>query len=145
IIPLTSAAVTIFNKDYQGATQLALGMGLSVGTTEAIKGIIHETRPNGGCCRSFPSGHVSAAFTGAAFINFRYGFIYSVPLYAGAAYVAYSRVQTNAHHVRDVVAGGVIGVGAAYLSTTKLCSGRLSVTADDKSAGIIYREIFDTT
>ena len=71
--------------------------------------------------------------------NFRYGFLYSVPLYAGSAYVAYS------HHTRDVIAGGFIGIGAAYLSTTQFYSGRLSVTADDQSAGIIYREIFDST
>jgi hypothetical protein len=143
LIPLSSASATLLLHDYQGLEQLALATGLVQGTTEGLKLATNEQRPNGECCSSFPSGHASLAFTGASFIHFRYGLKYSIPLYLGSFYVAYSRVNIQAHYVHDVAFGAALAVTGTYLSTTKYKGSNFSVVADGKYAGIIYRRLFD--
>ena len=143
LIPLSSASATLILHDYQGFAQMALATGLVQGATEGLKLATHERRPNGECCSSFPSGHASLAFTGASFIQFRYGLKYSIPLYLGSAYVAYSRVNIKAHSVPDVAFGAALAVVGTYLSTTSYKGGNFSVLVDGKYAGIIYRQLFD--
>ncbi|TDV39776.1 bifunctional phosphatase PAP2/diacylglycerol kinase family protein [Actinophytocola oryzae] len=62
---------------------------------------------------SFPSGHSAsaAAFASAVAMEYPRAAAVVVPL---AAAVGYSRVHTGVHWPTDVVAGGAIGVGAAY-------------------------------
>lgn len=142
IIPIASAIPTLILKDLPGFTQLGLSEVVSQGTTEGLKLLTNEQRPNGECCHSFPSAHASASFTGAAFVHFRYGFKYSIPLYIGSTFVAYSRVQSSAHYTHDVVAGAAIGILASYLSSTTYKNIPVSVVVNDKFAGILYRRIF---
>ena len=130
-------------KDYQGVLQLALATGVVQGAAQGLKLVTHEPRPNGSCCASFPSGHTSAAFTGAAFIQFRYGLLYSIPLYLGSCYVAYSRVKVKAHYLHDVAFGAALGVAGTYLSTTTYKDKQLSLVVDRGFSGIIYRKLFD--
>lgn len=142
-IPITSAVVALLLKDTQGLVQLGMGVLLVQGSTEALKAITREHRPNGACCGSFPSGHTSSAFTGASFMNFRYGIKYAFPFYAGATFVAASRVQANAHYVHDVIAGAALGILGTYLTTMPYNDGTIAITFDTQGAGIIYRKIFD--
>jgi membrane-associated phospholipid phosphatase len=143
-IPLTSLAASLLVHDFQGIGQLVLSNLVVQGTSEGLKLITHERRPNGGCCHSFPSGHAAGAFTAASYIQFRYKFLYSVPLYAAATYVAYSRVQVKAHYTHDVAFGAALGIAGTYLSTTPYQRyGQVSVQVDRGFAGIIYRKIFD--
>ena len=45
---------------------------------------------------SFPSGHTSAAFTGAAFMDYKYGLKYGLPAYILASFVGWSEyMQKN--------------------------------------------------
>ena len=99
--------------------------------------------PRGGSYLSFPSGHTSAAFTGAAFINFRYGFKYALPFYAASTFVAYNRVQERAHYVHDVLAGAALGIIGTYLFTTPYKDNNVMLFSDGKYAGIAYHKIFD--
>jgi len=71
--------------------------------------LVKKKRPNGGG-KSFPSGHTSSAFQGASFVHQRYGLKYALPAYLGAAYVGYSRVKSDNHHVEDVIAGAALGI-----------------------------------
>lgn len=100
--------VSLFKKDLEGAKQLTRSTLVTAGFTEGIKEATKNTawgeRPNGGT-KSFPSGHTSLACSGAAFLNERYGWQYGVPALAVAGVVAASRVESDKHHVRDVLAG----------------------------------------
>ncbi len=63
---------------------------------------------------SFPSGHTASAFAFAAGAGHAQPAL-SVPLGALAALVGYSRVHTGVHYPADVLAGALLGVGAAHL------------------------------
>jgi len=96
--------------DHEGTKEAALSIGTTLGITWAGKEVVRKTRPDGSDQQSFPSGHTSAAFSGAAFPGTRYGWQWGVPAYAAAAFVGYSRVQANQHFVDDVVAGASIAL-----------------------------------
>jgi membrane-associated phospholipid phosphatase len=71
-IPGTAGAISIAKKDGTGFLQLGVGVGITYGVTRAFKFGINSERPNGGA-HSFPSGHVSGAFSGASYLHYRYG------------------------------------------------------------------------
>lgn len=109
-LPVSAFSYSLLRGDTQGAwqmTEVALSTALVV---EGVKRTAKRRRPDGGKSESFPSGHTSSAFTGAAYINHRYGLLPSLPLYAAAATVGYSRVWANRHFVDDVLAGASIAV-----------------------------------
>lgn len=88
----------------QGAKALAAtGM-----ITEALKLSVREKRPNSNSTTSFPSGHTSAAFAMATVLT-DYHPNYAIPAYALAATIGWSRVEVNAHHWQDVIAGAALG------------------------------------
>jgi membrane-associated phospholipid phosphatase len=63
---------------------------------------------------SFPSGHTGSAFAFfgfAAFARKGYGWLWLIP----AALIGWSRIQINAHHLSDVLAGMIVGLTVAYL------------------------------
>ncbi|MGD9021086.1 MAG: phosphatase PAP2 family protein [Lysobacterales bacterium] len=105
-------------EEHEGTIQLLKSFAVSQLITEGLKRIVHKTRPDGNCCKSFPSGHTSKSFMGATFIHKRYGWKYAVPAYIAATYVGYSRVEADKHYVEDVVAGAAIGVLTSYFLTT---------------------------
>lgn len=115
-LPLTAISTTLIIEDYNGSIQFLKAFTATTVTTQVLKYSINAERPNGGD-RSFPSGHTSAAFSGASFLQRRYGWVYGIPAYAAATYVGWSRVNAEAHYTRDVVAGAIIGIGFTYLFT----------------------------
>jgi membrane-associated phospholipid phosphatase len=70
---------------------------------------------------SFPSGHSAAAFAFATGVG-RTMPVAAVPLRILAAAVAYSRVHTGVHYPGDVVAGSLMGVVLARLTTQAIDS-----------------------
>lgn len=75
------------------------------------------TRPNGND-DSMPSGHVSAAFGGAAFIFFGVSYLLGIIAFPFAAFTAYSRVWAGSHHWRDVIVGAILGSIISFIFAT---------------------------
>ena len=115
-IPAIGYGTTFVLDDTEGRQQIYQSAVSNFLTTYAIKIGLNKKRPNGGK-HSFPSGHTSSAFQGAAFIHARYGFVYAFPAYLGAAFVGYSRVESNHHFTEDVIAGAAVGVLNSFYFT----------------------------
>ncbi|MGD8688949.1 MAG: phosphatase PAP2 family protein, partial [Gammaproteobacteria bacterium] len=119
VIPLSGLGATVFYEHgWRGTWQWTESYFAAHIVTASLKHVTHQTRPNGECCGSFPSGHASTAFMGAGFIHARYGWRWALPAYVGAGYVAYSRVYADKHYTRDVVAGAAVGILASFYFTS---------------------------
>ena len=117
-VPLTAAAMTKINNDPVGEQQFVAGFFTNLALTQTIKITTDRPRPNGGS-KSFPSGHTSAAFQGAAFIHRRYGIEYAWPGYALGTFVGYSRYYCKCHNIADVAAGAALGTATSFYFTSE--------------------------
>lgn len=106
-------------------------------STLIVKFAVHRRRPNDENSRSFPSGHASGMFTLASLLDKRYGAKVGIPLYAVAAYVAFSRVRMRKHFPTDVVAGATLGilVGRSFVPE-KPSGSRIGLQP------VLYRDIY---
>lgn len=104
---------------YEGVWQLAKSGVTSRVTVEVLKAGITKSRPDDSDDDAFPSGHAADTFAAATFIQQRYGWTYGVPAYAVAAYVGYSRVESDKHETIDVLSGAAIGVLSGVFFTNR--------------------------
>ncbi|AFL82619.1 membrane-associated phospholipid phosphatase [Aequorivita sublithincola DSM 14238] len=114
-------ALILAKKDKEGFWQFAESFGTTLGTTFILKYAINKSRPNGAIDgHAFPSGHTAEAFSGASFIQRRYGWKFGVPAYLVAGYVGVSRLEGHnpRHDGWDVLAGTIVGIGSTYIFTT---------------------------
>ena len=122
VLPGLGLANAVVRGDWEGAKQWGYTGATSIVITGGMKAIYGKTRPKGlfqsGTQQSFPSGHTSAAFFGAGFLDQRYGKWWGIPAYAAAAVTGYSRVDADAHHVDDVLMGASVGLMSSLLWTT---------------------------
>ena len=100
---------------------------LNLGVTTGMKYAFDRTRPYkalknvhivGTTDRdpSFPSGHTSSAFAVATMLSLEYRKWYvTVPAYAWAGLVGYSRIAMGVHYPSDVLMGALVGAGSSYL------------------------------
>ncbi len=109
VLPAGAAGGALLAQDHKGLAQLAEAYASAMGAVYVLKPVVDRTRPDGGH-QSFPSGHATSAFAGAAFLQIRYGWALGIPAYAVASYVGYSRVEAKRHYTSDVVAGAAIGI-----------------------------------
>lgn len=116
ILPVTAGGMALYKDDQKGAIQFSKAFLTTLGATYALKYSINAERPNGGS-HSFPSGHTSAAFSGASFLQKRYGWEYGIPAYVAASFVGWSRIESDNHFIQDVLAGAAIGVISTYIFT----------------------------
>lgn len=122
-VPAVAGVISIGYGDFNGLGQLVEGAIWTSAATHLLKFTINEERPNGGD-HSFPSGHTSSAAQGAAYLQFRYGWQYGLPAYIATGVVGYSRVESDYHYWRDVIAGAALATGIQYAITGM----RMSVT-----------------
>ncbi|CAM4145482.1 phosphatase PAP2 family protein [Cytophagaceae bacterium 50C-KIRBA] len=109
------------NALHKGKEQLGLfllGTGIYVISTQGLKRIIHEVRPNG-AEHSFPSGHTATAFFGATVLAKELGKEYpwlAITGYTLAAGTGYLRLANHEHWLSDVLVGAGIGIASAELA-----------------------------
>jgi acid phosphatase family membrane protein YuiD len=96
--------------------------------TTGVKYAVDRERPNGGRY-SFPSGHSSATFATADVLAQEFGWQIGAPAYAGAVYVAISRLAEKQHYLSDVVFGAAVGIASARTLDVSTHGRRFRVTA----------------
>lgn len=117
-IPAAAFASTYCYKDSRKpGWQFAKVYATQLIVSQALKHIVNKPRPENNGNYSFPSGHTSSAFSGAAFIGKKYGWKAGLPAYILASYVGWSRIDARKHDPWDVLAGASIGIGSAYIFT----------------------------
>ena len=135
-LPAIAGGVTLAHRDTDGLLQLVESGALALGTTYALKYAVSEERPNHEDDHSFPSAHSSVSFVSAEYLRKRYGWEYGLPAYAVAAFVAYSRVESDHHYAHDVIAGAAIGIGSAYFFTRPYAGWNIQPVADSGQYGV---------
>ena len=118
VIPIGAYGTTLYLNDEEGQYQFYKSYGTTLAATYTLKYTVREKRPDSDDTDSFPSLHTSSAFSGATFIYKRYGFEYAIIPYLGAIYTGYSRVHSNKHYTRDVIAGALIGTASSWFFTS---------------------------
>lgn len=131
LMPLYVAIATIAIEDWKGLLQLALGTLATQLTSESIKSInewyarkgneksmMWARRPGFDDFKGMPSGHSAGAFSGAAFVYYRYGWKAAIAPIVLATLTAASRVAAKKHSILQVSAGAGIAWGFAYLFTS---------------------------
>lgn len=138
VIPATAGVSTVLAGDAEGAGQFCKSFFGALGIAYALKYVVDKDRPEGHGEHSFPSGHATAAFQGAAFIEKRYGWRYGAPCYAAAVFVGWSRIEAEAdkHDVIDVLAGAAIGAATSWCFTTRYRIATIAVTVDAERRGV---------
>jgi membrane-associated phospholipid phosphatase len=115
-LPATAYGMTFGFNDQEGRGYFYKSFLTTLGITYGLKHTVDKKRPNGNP-RAFPSGHTSEAFSGASFIQRRYGWKYGIPSYIIASFVGWSRVDSDHHYPEDVLAGAAIGIISTYVFT----------------------------
>lgn len=116
VIPATAYGMTFGFDDQEGRASFYKSFFTTLGVTYGLKITVNKKRPNGGSW-SFPSRHTSAAFSGASFMQRRYGLKYGIPAYILASFVGWSRIESDHHYPEDVLAGAAIGIISTYYFT----------------------------
>lgn len=110
LLPTSAMATSLIKGDDEGAKALLKSSATTAMMTHGFKFAVAKSRPDFSAENSFPSGHTSAAFSGAAYFYSRYGATWGLPAYALAAYTGWSRVHADKHYWDDVIAGAGIAV-----------------------------------
>ena len=145
-IPASAGLTTLILNDKEGSKQFLKSFATNLAVTYTLKYAFNKPRPEGATDGlAFPSGHTSAAFQGASFIQRRYGWKYGIPAYILAGYVGYSRIEglNDRHDGWDVLGGIIVGIGSTYLFTTPYEKKNLDITFKSGggyySIGVVYR------
>ncbi len=137
-IPAGAYGTSLYLGDKDGQMQFYKSYGTTMLATYILKYTVREKRPDSDNRDSFPSGHTSSAFAGASFIHKRYGLKYAILPYIAAVYTGYSRVHTNRHYTRDVVAGAAIGVLSSWYFVTPYKNLQVTPIVDTDFKGISF-------
>ncbi len=96
----------------------AFSMGIMATVVYGTKYSVKRLRPDRSAENSFPSGHTATAFMCATILHKEYGWRSPWISFAGysiAQITGASRIMNHKHWCTDILAGAVIGVGAAEL------------------------------
>lgn len=110
---LKAAGVKSRSTTRRMITANAFSLALAAGLTEGTKHIVKEQRPDLTDNHSFPSGHTTLAYAGAAILSREFGHVspwVTVGGYTAATATSMLRIKHNAHWLNDVYMGAGIGV-----------------------------------
>lgn len=140
--PAYAWGMTIMENDWDGTIQLGEVMLGTQATVEGLKLLKLEERPNHHDKRSFPSGHATAAFSGAMFVHKRYGWKPALVPYTMAVITSWARVKGKNHYAHDTIAGAAISAVWNWLLVDKYVPNKISITADTNSVGLNFNTKF---
>lgn len=133
VVPASAFGIALYKGDKEGQKEFAKSFIVNTGLMFALKYAFKDTewgkRPNGGKY-SFPSGHSAAAFSGAFFLQKRYGLEYGAPALALAGFTGYTRVKGNYHNWRDVIGGAALAFGVNHFFVSKYNKEDVNVTTN---------------
>ena len=135
-VPLSGVIVSWMKNDQEGLVGLAEGVVVTQTLTEVTKTYTNKERPDGTNNISMPSGHMSAASSGAAYLGLRYGWQYGAPAWLAAGIVGYSRVDAKKHDTVDVLVAAALAPGVQYMITTQKFSAAAVPVIDESSVGL---------
>lgn len=119
-IPAAAAGYSLVLWDTDGLKSYCYSFGATMLAAHTLKYAVGRPRPYqnpGERGKSFPSGHTAAAFSGASYLQMRYGWRIGAAAYGMASAVGYSRVWSQNHYWTDVLAGAAIAVTSSYIFT----------------------------
>ena len=110
---IATGAYGYFNKNneaiYLAGVMTRATLSASI-AANILKYSVREKRPDPSTSKvSFPSGHTTTAFTFASVVGYQHGPWWGGASYLMASFVGFSRLNDNAHHLHDVLAGALIG------------------------------------
>jgi len=115
IVPVVGLLFTAGRLSPEGGTfraatyDAAQALLVNSAWTGLLKYSVQRQRPDGLDSLSLPSGHSSTAFALATVTQRHYGWKAGLPAYALAAGIGLSRIESNRHHLSDVIAGATLG------------------------------------
>lgn len=141
--PASAFFISYGKSDFEGFKQITSTTMLNTFLTHSLKFALNDVyvagtrlgeRPNGSDY-NFPSGHMSSAFSAAWHLQKRYGFKYSALPFIGATFVGYSRIHSDRHDLKAVLAGALVGFVSAELFTDKFKDEGASFSVGSDSKG----------
>ena len=127
-IPAGAWWVARRDGDREGEIQFAKAFAASTATAYALKKIVDKERPNGDD-EAFPSGHATTAFSGAAFLQRRYGWERAWPAWALATYTGWTRVHAEEPDWEDVAGGAALALAGAWLFVSPIADNAIMPVA----------------
>jgi membrane-associated phospholipid phosphatase len=82
---------------------------------QPLKRLTRRQRPDGSNRLAFPSADVGAASSIIPALYYDYGLVPATVAAVSAAFIGYTRIYGNQHHLSDVLAGYAIGLGWGLL------------------------------
>jgi membrane-associated phospholipid phosphatase len=141
LIPASAYGMTYLKDDKTGRSQFLKTFLSTAGVTYGLKLAVDKERPDGGS-HSFPSGHASIAFSGASFIQKRYGWKPGIPAYMAASLAGWICIETDRHYVEDVLTGAAIGTACTYIFTKPFDKVSMAVAAGNGRYGLGFRIVW---
>jgi membrane-associated phospholipid phosphatase len=141
--PAYALGLTASEDNFDGALQLITSVAAAQLAAEGIKALELEERPNGSDRKSFPSGHATAAFSGAMFVHKRYGWKRAIIPYIMAGVTGWARVEADAHYWQDVLGGAAVAALFTWAFVDKYDTGSyVAISADTNGAKVNFSKKF---
>ncbi len=140
--PTYAFGMTVMAEDYEGMVELGSSILAAQLTSETIKMLEIERRPNGKDRKSLPSGHATGAFSGAMFVHKRYGWKPALVPYAMSLVAGWSRVAARHHYWHDVAAGAAVSALFTWILVDKYMPDGVTVSADTSGVQVGFSTKF---